>query len=163
MLTSARNLSLLKQFTYVDRKVLITVFQKMIYFIGFWAKISIFWGFSSWTILEFYFSCLIFSRFDKGFQGFTFRNYFTLCKIVSCTWIKSIFFYHHSFMKKGHSKLSKNEPENMPWINPFKCVQYYVLVGLVESVFDVILCRSSTCKFWLCIWQNIMPTGLPLP
>ena len=25
---------------------------------------------------------------------------------------KSFFFCHHNFMKKGHSKLSKNEPEN---------------------------------------------------
>ena len=34
VLTSARNLNLLKQFTYMDLKVLITVFQKMIWFIG---------------------------------------------------------------------------------------------------------------------------------
>ena len=34
VLTSARNLSLLKQFTCMDLKVLITVFQKMIWFIG---------------------------------------------------------------------------------------------------------------------------------
>ena len=37
VLTSARNLSLLKQFTYMDLKVLITVFQKMIWFIWVWA------------------------------------------------------------------------------------------------------------------------------
>ena len=34
VLTSARNQSLLKQFTYMDLKVLIAVFQKMIWFIG---------------------------------------------------------------------------------------------------------------------------------
>ena len=32
--TSARNLSLLKQFTYMHLKVLITLFQKMVWFIG---------------------------------------------------------------------------------------------------------------------------------
>ena len=34
MLTSARNLSLLKQFTYMHLKVLFTHFQKMIWFTG---------------------------------------------------------------------------------------------------------------------------------
>ena len=34
VLTSERNLSLLKQFTYMDLKVLITVFQKMVWFKG---------------------------------------------------------------------------------------------------------------------------------
>ena len=34
VLTSARNLSLLKQFTYMYLKVLITLFQKIIWFIG---------------------------------------------------------------------------------------------------------------------------------
>ena len=57
-----------------------------------------------------HFSYLFFSRFII----FTFRNYFTLCKIVLCIWRKIIFFCHHNFMKKGHSKLSKNEPENIP-------------------------------------------------
>ena len=56
------------------------------------------------------FSYLIFSKFIN----FTFRNYFTLCKIVLFILGKNIFFYHHNFMKKGHSKLSKNEPENIP-------------------------------------------------
>ena len=56
------------------------------------------------------FSYLIFSRFII----FTFRNYFTLCKIVLCIWRKTIFFCHHNFMKKCHSKLSKNKPENIP-------------------------------------------------
>ena len=37
--TSARNLSLLKQFAYMDLKVLITVFQKMMWFIGVWATV----------------------------------------------------------------------------------------------------------------------------
>ena len=27
---------------------------------------------------------------------------------------KNYFFCHHNFMKKGHYKLSKNEPENIP-------------------------------------------------
>ena len=57
-----------------------------------------------------HFSYLIFLRFII----FTFRNYFTLCKTVLCIWRKIIFFCHHNFMKKGHSKLSKNEPENIP-------------------------------------------------
>ena len=57
-----------------------------------------------------HFSYLIFSRFII----FTFRYYFTLCKIVLYIWRKIIFFCHHNFMKKGHSKLSKNEPENIP-------------------------------------------------
>ena len=57
-----------------------------------------------------HFSYLIFSRFII----FIFRNYFTFCKIVLCIWRKIIFFCNHNFMKKGHSKLSKNEPENIP-------------------------------------------------
>ena len=57
-----------------------------------------------------YFSYLMFSRFLIS----TFRNYFILIKIVLCIWRKIIFFCHHNFMKKGHSKLSKNEPENIP-------------------------------------------------
>ena len=39
VLTSARNLSLLKQFTYMDLKVLITIFQKIIWRIGVWATV----------------------------------------------------------------------------------------------------------------------------
>ena len=39
MLTSARNLSLLKQFLYMDLIVLITVFQKIIWFIVVWATV----------------------------------------------------------------------------------------------------------------------------
>ena len=57
-----------------------------------------------------HFSYLIFSRFII----FAFRNYFTLCKIVLCIWRKTIFFCDHNFRKKGYSKLSKNEPENIP-------------------------------------------------
>ena len=59
---------------------------------------------------DWHFSYLIFSRFII----FTFRNYFTLCKIVLCIWRKTIFFCHHNFLKKDHSKLSKTEPENIP-------------------------------------------------
>ena len=36
---SARNPSLWKEFTYMDLKVLITLFQKMIWFIGIWATL----------------------------------------------------------------------------------------------------------------------------
>ena len=37
--TSPRNLNLLKQFTYMHVKVLITLFQKMVWFIGVWATV----------------------------------------------------------------------------------------------------------------------------
>ena len=47
---------------------------------------------------------LIFSRFII----FTFRNYFTLCKIV--LYFEEHFFCQHNLMKKSHSKLPKNEP-----------------------------------------------------
>ena len=57
-----------------------------------------------------HFSYLVFPRFII----FTFRNYFTLCKILSYIWGKIIFFCHHNFRKKGHSKVSRNEPENIP-------------------------------------------------
>ena len=59
-----------------------------------------------------HFSYLIFSWFII----FTFRNYFTLCKIVLYIWRKKKIFCHHNFLKKGRSKLSKNEPENIPQI-----------------------------------------------
>ena len=51
------------------------------------------------------------------FQGLSFLHLeitLPFCKIVSCIWRKNIFFCHHNFMKKCHSKLSKNEPENIP-------------------------------------------------
>ena len=60
-----------------------------------------------------HFSYLIFWKFII----FTFRNFFTLCKIVLCIWRKIIIFFHHNFMKKVHSKLPRNEPENIPKIN----------------------------------------------
>ena len=68
-------------------------------------------GRSSWKggADTFPFSYLIFSRFII----FTFRNYFTLCKIVLSISRKIKFFCHHNFMKKGHSKFSINEPENI--------------------------------------------------
>ena len=59
---------------------------------------------------DWHFSYLIFLRFII----FASWNYFTLCKIVLYIWRKIIFFCHHNFMKKGHSKLSKSEPENIP-------------------------------------------------
>ena len=36
------------------------------------------------------------------------------CKIVLCIWRTIISFCHHNFLKKGHSKLYNNEPENIP-------------------------------------------------
>ena len=45
-----------------------------------------------------------------GSMIFTSRNYFTLCKIVFCISKKIPLFCHLNFIKKGHSKLSKNEP-----------------------------------------------------
>ena len=59
---------------------------------------------------DWHFSYLLFSEFII----FTYRNYITLCKTVLCIWRETIFFCHHNFKKKGHSKLSKNEPENIP-------------------------------------------------
>ena len=57
-----------------------------------------------------HFSNLNFSRFII----FTFRNYLSLDKIVFLSREKFfIFVCHHGFMKKGYSKLSKNEPENI--------------------------------------------------
>ena len=44
---------------------------------------------------------------------FTFRNYFTLCKTVMHL-KKKKFSVTIILWKKGHSKLSKNEPENIP-------------------------------------------------
>ena len=37
----------------------------------------------------------------------------TLCKVLMQL-KKKFFFCQHNFMKKGHSTLSKNEPENIP-------------------------------------------------
>ena len=52
--------------------------------------------------------------FLKGWTD-TFPVYFTLCKIVLRILRKKIFFFFpHNFKKKGHSKLSKNEPEIIP-------------------------------------------------
>ena len=59
------------------------------------------------------------------FQGLSFLHfYFTLYKIVMhlqviliiCIILLLLLFFscHHNFMKKGNSKLSKNEPENIP-------------------------------------------------
>ena len=54
-------------------------------------------------------SYFIFSRFII----FTFRSYFTLCR--NCyAFEKKKNFCHNISMKKGHSKLSKNELENIP-------------------------------------------------
>ena len=39
MLTSARDLSLLKQFTYKHPKLLITLIQKIVWFIGIWGTV----------------------------------------------------------------------------------------------------------------------------
>ena len=48
------------------------------------------------------------------FQRLSFSHLeITLYKIVLCIWRKIIFFCHHNFMKKGHSKLSKNESKDI--------------------------------------------------
>ena len=52
------------------------------------------------------FSYLIFSKFII----FKFRNYFILCKIALY-----VALCYHNFMNKSHSKLSKNEPKNIPY------------------------------------------------
>ena len=55
-----------------------------------------------------YFSYLIFSRFII----FIFGNYFTFAKLCYA-FEENFFFCHQNFIKKNHSKLSKNEPENI--------------------------------------------------
>ena len=52
----------------------------------------------------------IFSRFFI----YTFRNYVTPLQNCVMHLKKNYFFCHHNFMKKGHSSLSKKEPENIP-------------------------------------------------
>ena len=51
---------------------------------------------------------------------------------------------------------------NFDAMNPFSLCDVILRVGLVESVFDAILRKSSTLNFWLCVCQNITPKGLPL-
>ena len=53
--------------------------------------------------------------FLKGFQGLSFLHLeITLLFAKLCYAFEDKFFFcHHNFMKKGHSKLSKNEPENI--------------------------------------------------
>ena len=48
-LTSARNLSLLNKFTNMHLKVLITLFQKMIWFMGVWAT---YWFMGVWATVH---------------------------------------------------------------------------------------------------------------
>ena len=53
----------------------------------------------------------------QGCQGLSFlHSEITLpfAKLSYAFEEKKFFFLHHNFMKKGHSKLSKNEPENIP-------------------------------------------------
>ena len=59
-----------------------------------------------------HFSYLIFFRFII----FTFRNYFSCLPFAKLCYAfeEKNFFCHHNFMKKIHSKLSKNKPENIP-------------------------------------------------
>ena len=54
-----------------------------------------------------YFFYLVFLRFII----FAFRKIAKLCHAFE---EKVFFFCHHDFMKKGHSKLFKNERENIP-------------------------------------------------
>ena len=56
------------------------------------------------------FSYLIFSRFIILHLKIT----LPFAKLCHAFAEKKLFFYHHNFMKKGHSKVSKNEPENIP-------------------------------------------------
>ena len=51
---------------------------------------------------------------------------------------------------------------NFDAINPFSLCDVILPVGLVESVFDAILRKSSNLNFWLCVCQNIASKGLPL-
>ena len=50
------------------------------------------------------------------FQGLSFIHLeITLPLAKLChAFEEKVFFYHHYFMKNGHSKLSKNEPKNIP-------------------------------------------------
>ena len=50
------------------------------------------------------------------FQGLSFLHLAITFPLESSAmhFKKKIFFYHHNCMKKGHSKLSKNEPEDIP-------------------------------------------------
>ena len=59
-----------------------------------------------------HFSYLVFSRFIN----FTFRNYFNPLQNFVMHLKKKKIFWHHNFMKKGHSKLFKNEPGNISLI-----------------------------------------------
>ena len=52
--------------------------------------------------------------FSSRFIILKYGNYLTLYKIILCIGRKIIFFCHHNFMKKRHSELFKNEPENIP-------------------------------------------------
>ena len=50
------------------------------------------------------------------FQGLSFLHLeitLPFAKLL-CAFEENFFFCQHNFMKKGHSKLSKNEPENTP-------------------------------------------------
>ena len=53
----------------------------------------------------------------KFFQGLSFLHLeitLPLAKLCYAFEEKIFFFCHHNFMKYGHFKLSKNEPENIP-------------------------------------------------
>ena len=97
------------------------------------------------------FSYLIFSRFII----FAFRNYCTLRKIALCIWRKIIFFCHHNFMKKNHSKLSKYEPENISLIK----MTWFICKGiwkkwtaeLVKLPFWYLLNPLTMCKKGWCV------------
>ena len=54
--------------------------------------------------------------FSQGLSSLHLENNLPLAKLCYAFWRKVIFFCHHNFMKKGHCKLSKNEPENIPLI-----------------------------------------------
>ena len=48
---------------------------------------------------------------------------------------------------------------NFDAMNLFCLCDVILRVGLVESVFDVILRKSSTLNFWLSVYWNIAPKG----
>ena len=62
VLTLARNLSQLKQFTWMYLKVLITLFLKMIWFVGVWATIHWQLRYQRWCWLSRYFTIFLMSN-----------------------------------------------------------------------------------------------------
>ena len=99
---------------------------------------------------------------------FTFRNYFTLYKIVWCIyrlfWLFVLFCYcviifffcHHNFMKEGNSKLSKNEPENLFWVHFRK--QWTTIWNINLGFPNLMIAAVNYCQWWLLIFSYIIWT-----